>query len=123
MTRYLTVVFCAAASGLLAQDKVVRAADARHFIGSTAMVCGNVMSTRYLSSARGQPTLLDLDKAAPKEEFTVLISGADREKFGGSPEVAYRDKVICVTGRIRSYESGAQIVATDPKQIEVQGER
>jgi hypothetical protein len=119
----ITAFWCAALVGMLAQDKILRASEAKQHIGSAGTVCGNVMSTRYLNSSRGQPTFLDLDKASPKQEFSVMIAGADREKFGGSPEVTYRDKVICVTGQIRSNQGGAQIAATEPKQIEIQGER
>jgi hypothetical protein len=115
-------VAAAAAAVLAAQDRNLRTAEARHYIGSTATVCGSVMAVHYLSASRGQPTLLDIDKT-PKPEFSVMIAGADRAKFGGSPEVAYRDKVICITGRIRTYEEGVQIIATDPKQIDIQGER
>jgi hypothetical protein len=118
-----TAFWCAALAGALAEDKILRAAEAKQHVGSTGTVCGSVMSTRYLNSSRGQPTFVDIDKASPKQEFSVMIAGSDRSKFGGSPEVTYRDKVICVTGQIRSYQDGAQIVATDPKQIEIQGER
>ncbi len=118
------LLWCAASTGALAQaDRVLRAAEAKLHIGSTATICGSVMSTRYVSTSRGQPTFLDIDKAAPKQDFTVMIAGSDRAKFGGAPEVEFRDKVICATGQIRSYQDGAEIIATDPKQIEIQGER
>jgi hypothetical protein len=123
--RYLAgLLWAALAIRPFAQEqKIFTATEARLHIGTTGTVCGNVMSTRYLSSSRGQPTFLDIGKPSPKQEFSVMIAGADRAKFGGSPEVEFRDKVICVTGQIRSYQDGAQIIAADPKQIEVQGER
>jgi hypothetical protein len=48
----------------------------------------------------------------------VVIWGSDRAKFG-SPEVAYNNRVICVTGKIEDYRGGAEIVASNPGQINV----
>lgn len=98
------------------QAKALTASEARTHIGSEATVCGKVMSPRYAPSTRGQPTFLNLDKPYPDQEFTVVIWGSDRAKFG-TPEVVYRDKSICVSGKIQEYQGRAEIVATDPKQI------
>jgi hypothetical protein len=102
-----------------AQQATLTTSEAKQHIGQTATVCGKVMSPRYASSSRGQPTFLNLDKSYPNQEFTVLIWGNDRAKFG-TPEADYRDKSICVTGRIQSYRGEAEIVASDPKQIRLQ---
>ena len=115
----LATVWFAIAATALAQEKTLTAAEAKQHVGATATVCGKVMSARYASSSRGQPTFLNLDKAYPKQEFTVLIWGSEREKFG-KPEVSYRDKNICVTGQIRKYQAGTEIIATDPKQIRIE---
>jgi len=45
-----------------------------------------------------------------------VIFGTDREKFG-QPEVKYRDKEICVTGKIEEFRGTPEIVVKDPKQI------
>ena len=49
-----------------------------------------------------------------------MIWGSDREKFG-SPETAYQDRDICVTGQIKAFRGAPEIVASDPKQIKIQG--
>jgi len=82
-------------------------------------VCGKVASTRYAAATRGRPTFLNLDKAYPNQVFTVLIWGENREKFG-SPEEMYRDKQICVTGKIAEYKSAPEIVVSEPQNIEMQ---
>jgi hypothetical protein len=97
---------------------VLTAAEAAQHIGETATVCGLVVDARYASSSRGKPTFLNLDKPYPNQIFTVVIWGTDRDKFG-EPEEKYRDKRICVTGKIASYRGVAQIQTTDPKQIQV----
>ena len=106
------------ARGQAPETKPLTAAEAKDHLGSQATVCGKVMSPRFATATRGQPTFLNLDKAYPDQDFTVVIWGADRAKFG-QPEVTYRDKTICVTGKIQPYQGKAEIVVTDPKQIEL----
>src|SRR5438874_1895717 len=74
---FTAVMLLALASLLLAQDAPLTASQAKQYVGSTATVCGKVMSPRFASSSRGQPTFLNLDKAYPNQEFTILIWGSD----------------------------------------------
>jgi len=101
------------------QVKRMTAAEAKGHIGEEATVCGKVASTRYAATTRGEPTFLNLDKAYPSQVFTMLIWGESREKFG-TPEEKYRDKKICVTGRITEYRKAPEIVVNEPQNIEVQ---
>jgi DNA/RNA endonuclease YhcR with UshA esterase domain len=105
----------------LAQKKLT-ASEAKDHIGETATVCGNVVSTRYAASTRGQPTFLNLDKPYPNQVFTVVIWGSNRTKFG-APEVDYKGKRICVTGKIAEYRNVPQVIADDPAQITVETSR
>jgi hypothetical protein len=102
-----------------AQTGHLTAVEAKNHIGETATVCGRVASTRYADKSKGQPTFLNLDEPYPTEIFTILIWGDDRPKFG-SPETKYRDAKVCITGKISSYRSSPEIVATDANQIVVQ---
>jgi hypothetical protein len=101
------------------QVKRLTAAEAKKHVGEQATVCGKVASTRYASTTRGKPTFLNLDKPYPNQIFTVLIWGENREKFG-TPEEKYRDKQICVTGKITEYRGAPEIVVSDLQGIEVQ---
>lgn len=91
--------------------------DAANCVGQTRTVCGTVVSSRYLARGKGWPTFLNLDRSYPNQVFTVVIWGRDRGKFPDSPEAYYRDRKICVTGRIVAYRGRAQIVVTAPAQI------
>jgi len=105
-------------SSVLSQRKL-STSEARDHIGEQATVCGKVASTRYAATTRGKPTFLNLDKPYPNQIFTVLIWGENREKFG-APEEKYRDKHICVTGKITEYRGAPEIVVSDPQNIEQQ---
>lgn len=91
---------------------------AQNHIGEKATVCGLVASTHYASSSKGEPTFLNLGEAYPNHVFTAVIWGDNREQFD-EPEVQYKGKSICVTGKIKSYRGVAQIILYSKKQIKV----
>jgi micrococcal nuclease len=101
-----------------AQIGHITAAEAKNHIGEKATVCGSVVSTHYAARSKGNPTFLNLDEPYPKQIFTIVIWGSDRDKFG-DPETKYRDKQVCVTGKIVSYRGAAEIAANEPSQIEI----
>jgi micrococcal nuclease len=96
----------------------ISATEATNHVGERATVCGEVKSVHYAARSRGNPTFINLDKAYPDQIFTVLIWGSDRPKFG-DPEEKYRNKHICVAGKISDYKGVPEIVAYDPSQINV----
>jgi hypothetical protein len=116
---FLSVVILAFAFSVAAQSQHLTARQAKDHIGQVQTVCGKVVSTHYADRSKGQPTFLNLDEPYPNEIFTVVIWGSDRGKFG-APETAYRDKGICVTGKITSYRGLPEIAASSPSQIEVE---
>jgi hypothetical protein len=113
-------------AGLLAlptfAQKKYSPSQAKEHFGETATVCGEVVSTRYADSTKGQPTFLNLDKPYPNQVFTVVIWGNNRSKFG-IPENDYKGKHICITGKITAYAGLPETVADDPKQIAVESRR
>jgi len=122
-----------AAAPLLAQGVLSRADTQRHeqrqntlsanqakdHVGEKATVCGTVASSRYAASSHGQPTFLNLERPYPIAVFTVVIWGSARATFSEAPEVAYRDKKICVTGVISLYRGTPQTVVSTPGMIAV----
>jgi len=113
-------------AGLLAHptfaQKKYSASEAKEHFGETATVCGEVVSTRYADSTKGQPTFLNLDKPFPHQIFTIVVWGHDRSKFG-TPEKDYKAKQVCVTGKITAYAGLPEVVAEDPKQIRLETNR
>jgi hypothetical protein len=104
---------------VLSAQKKVTTAEAKDHIGETATVCGQVASARFASSTRGRPTFLNLDKPYPSQIFTALIWGENRAKFG-KPEDDYRNKRVCVTGKITEYRGAPEIVVSEPEQVVLQ---
>ena len=123
MTRRIALaasIACLASSlAFAAGSPTLTAAEAISHVGETRTVCGLVASADYVPTMPNKPTFINLDKAFPKQIFTIIISGENRQKFG-QPEVTYKGKKICVTGVISKFRSIAQIVVTSPDQIHVQ---
>jgi DNA/RNA endonuclease YhcR with UshA esterase domain len=99
-------------------QKRMPASEAKDHVGEVARVCGEVVSTHYAASTKGQPTFLNLDKPYPNPVFTVLIWGSNRSKFG-TPDSDYRGKHVCATGTITEYRGAPEIVADNPAQIKL----
>jgi len=109
------------ATSIVAQKKLT-AREAKEHFGETTTVCGEVVSTRYADSTKGQPTFLNLDKPYPNQIFTIVIWGNNRSKFG-KPEDDYMSKRICVSGKITAYAGLPEVVVDDPKQIRIDAEK
>jgi len=99
------------------EPKKYTAAEAKGHIGEVAIVCGKVVDTRFADNIRGTPTFLNFEKPHPNQLFTVVIWVRFRDKFE-KPEAKYKDKEICVKGKIEEHRGTPQIEARDPAQIE-----
>lgn len=97
----------------------IPATAADDHVGDRGTVCGQVASTRHVPSANGEPTFLNLERPYPDQVFTAVIWGNDRPKFDRAPEEHFRNRRICVTGKIGSYRDVPQIIVRRPNQIEV----
>jgi len=100
-------------------QKKYSASEAKEHYGETATVCGEVVSTRYADSTKGQPTFLNLDKSYPNQIFTIVIWGSNRSKFG-TPETDFKGKRICATGKIAEHRGVPEIVADSLGQITIE---
>ncbi len=100
-------------------QKTITALEAKDHINESATVCGNVVSARFSASTRGKPTFLNLEKPYPNQIFTVVIWGSNRTKFG-TPEIEFKGKRICVTGKIENFRGVPEIAASDPQQVKAE---
>jgi micrococcal nuclease len=125
MLRSLIIVKLAAVLilGVRGQDAVaagrLSALEAAAHIGEEATICGVVASATFAARSRRQPTFLNLDRPYPDHIFTVVIWGANRDAFSPPPEIAYRNRRICVTGLIKEYRGRPEMIVTSPTQITV----
>ena len=103
----------------------VSPAEAKNHVGEMATVCGKVVSTKvfpkYGNAGRGKPVSFDLDQPEPNRIFYFVTYGATPD----NPEeaaAAYKDKHVCVTGKINVLGGTPLIMAADRSQIKPQPE-
>jgi hypothetical protein len=114
----------AAPTAPAAATPTVTPAEAKNHVGDMATVCGKVVDTKvpkYGLSGRGKPVSFDLDQPEPNPVFFFVAFGAQP---GGTEEVisAYKDKRVCVTGKINMPANTPFIMAADRSQIKTQAE-
>ncbi len=80
-------------------------------VGRTKTVCGKVASTKYARYSSGGPTFLNLGRAYPNEIFTIVIWREYRSLYPRAPHKMFRNKTVCVRGRISRYAGTPQIEA------------
>ena len=122
--KNLIVVACMVGLSALALAQTsappkVNPADAKNHVGEAATVCGKVVDakvSKYGISGHGKPVTFDLDQPEPNPVFYFVTFGS---QSGGPDEAiaAYKDKRVCVTGKITEASSGPFIMAADRAQI------
>lgn len=106
-------LLCLVSVSLYAEE--INTVDAASHVGQSATVCGQVSGVHTAERLKGTPTFLDLDGRYPHQQFTVLIWGDDRAKFGDLNRLAQGQ--VCVSGRIGSYHGGAEIILHDAASL------
>ncbi len=96
---------------------VVEAEEAHTAVGERAVVCGTVVNVTFATGVGGQPTYLNLERAFPDQPFDAVIWGRHRDRFHPPPETAYRQRRICVAGRVTTHEGVPRIEVSTPEQI------
>ena len=94
---------------------VLNPTEAEKHIGESVTICGTVASAHYAAHSKGAPTFLNLGHAYPSEDFTAVIWGENRSKFG-TPENLTGQR-ICVTGPITLYRGKPEMILQDTSQM------
>ena len=97
--------------------QIITAEEAKDHIQETNIVCGFVVSGRYVDTSPTKPTYLNFERPYPNQAFTAVVPGALRPKFRVAPEELFKGRSVCVTGLITSNRDKPQIVIADPSEI------
>jgi DNA/RNA endonuclease YhcR with UshA esterase domain len=103
-------------------ERVIPWQDARNHIGEYVVVEGPVVSAKYASGSKGQPTFLNIGRPYPDPgRFTALIWGSERNsfvaKYPPGPETYFLNKKVRVRGLIEEYKGIPEIVLHYPDDI------
>ena len=101
-------------------EDVIEAKEAYKYVGESKIVCGKIVSTKYLKRASGGPIFLNFGRDYPNQQMTGLIwFGRFSEYFSYKPEKFLKRKNVCVKGYISEYEGKTQMEIRTEKQIKI----
>jgi hypothetical protein len=86
-------------------------------IGDSVTVCTKIYGGIFLDRSKDQPTLLNAGGRYPDAPLTILIGLEARKKFAEAPELFFKDKEVCITGKIILYKEKPEIIIYEEKQI------
>jgi len=101
-------------------EQAIQVKEAYKYVGETKIVCGRIVSTKYLKRSSGGPIFLNFGRDYPNQQMTGLIwFGRFSEYFSYKPEKFLKRKNVCVKGYISEYEGKIQMELRTEKQIKI----
>jgi hypothetical protein len=101
-------------------ENAIEVKEAYKYVGETKIVCGKIVSTKYLKRASGGPIFLNFGRDYPNQQMTGLIwFGRFSEYFSYKPEKFLKRKNVCVKGYISEFEGKTQMEIRTEKQIKI----
>jgi hypothetical protein len=97
----------------------VKIEDIAKHVGDSVTVCTKIYGGIYLDRSNGTPTLLNAGGAYPNAPLTIFMGADARAKFKEAPEVFFKDKEVCIYGKVILYKEKPEIIIYDEKQIVV----
>lgn len=93
--------------------------DVSKHVGDSVTVCGKVSGVRFLETAKNTPTFINLGQVFPNNTLTVVIWSDVRKQFETAPELLFKEKEVCVTGRVELFRERPQIVLKRSNDIKL----
>lgn len=118
--KKLYILFSFLTLSFFANAQAYAPEDAAKHVGDSIQVCGKIFGGRYFETSKGCPTLLNMGAAYPASPFTIMIPGAVREKLGYAPETEWKEKNVCVLGKVILFKEKPEIIVYDISQVVVQ---
>jgi hypothetical protein len=101
-------------------ENVIEAKEAYKYVGESKIVCGKIVSTKYLKRASGGPIFLNFGRDYPNQQMTGLIwFDKSSEYFSYQPEKFLKRKNVCVKGYISEHKGKTQMEIRTEKQIKL----
>ena len=102
-------------------EQTIEVKEAYKYVGETKIVCGRIVSTKYLKGSSGGPIFLNFGRDYPNQQMTGLIwFGRFSEYFSYKPEKKLKRKTVCVKGLISEHEGKTQMEIRTEQQIKIQ---
>ena len=118
----LFIGFFLLSSAVSAQaEQAIEVKEAYKYVGETKIVCGRIVSTKYLKRSSGGPIFLNFGRDYPNQQMTGLIwYGRFSDYFSYKPEKKLKRKTVCVKGLISEHEGKTQMEIRTEEQIKIE---
>lgn len=102
---------------LIGQDTTkVTIHNANQYIGQQVTICDKVVDI-FRPSGENKPIYINFGAKYPDHIFTAVIFAKDLPSFPYNPIEIFKDKEVCITGKIAEYKGKPQIVLNLPTQV------
>ncbi len=98
----------------------IKLEDAGKYVKDSITVCGRVAGIRFVEKSKNTPTFINIGASYPNQLLTVVIWGDVRKQFEIAPEVLFKDKEVCITGKVELYKEKLQIVIHQKEQLVIE---
>jgi hypothetical protein len=98
-------------------QKAINIHEVSKHIGDSVKVCGQVYDTYFAGRTESTPTFLNIGAKYPNQLLTVVIWNDVRKEFEKAPEELFKDKTVCIMGRLELYKEKPQIAIHKSSQI------
>ena len=95
----------------------IKIEDISKHVGDSVKVCTTIYGGIFLERAKNTPTFLNAGGSYPNAPLTVVIWAAARATFTEKPEVFYKDKNVCIYGKVELYKEKPQLVVYGEGQL------
>ena len=117
MKKLRVLALCAFMLNTASAQTSVELKDLGAHVGDSVTVCGTIYSARFFSASKDSLTLLNMGAAYPNQLLTILIRPGLRGAFAKAPEEAFRNKMVCVSGKVILYHDKPEIILYQRAQI------
>ena len=102
------------------EEQAIDVKEAYKYVGETKIVCGRIVSTKYLKRSSVGPIFLNFGRDYPNQQMTGLIwFGRFSQYFSYKPEKFLKRKNVCVKGYISEFEGKTQMEIRSEQQIKI----
>ncbi|MEI9809823.1 MAG: hypothetical protein WDO16_19260 [Bacteroidota bacterium] len=120
MKKALTTAIAVLVNIIVFSQQEIKLEELKNHIGDSVKVCTKIYGGIYLDRTKGTPTFLNACGSYPDNPLTLVIWADVRAAFGNKPEEFYKDKQVCITGKVELYKEKPQIVIHSQNQLAVQ---
>jgi hypothetical protein len=119
MKKKLIAVAAILLSMTATAQQQIKIEELSQHIGDSVTVCKKIYGGIFLEKSKGTPTFLNAGGSYPDAPLTIVIWPAAREQFATAPEVFYKNKEVCISGKVILYKDKPEIVVYNEKQLVV----